>query len=82
MKKYFERLSDRSFDNLQRCFRELVRIIKIDNDNIKITFAFNVLMDAYTPITGTVIETRDYIARPENFYRQTFAFSKLTILTE
>ena len=82
VKKYFERLSDRSFDNLQRCFRELVRIIKIDNDHIKITFAFNVLMDAYTPITGTVIETRDYIARPENFYRQTFAFSKLTIQTE
>lgn len=82
VKKYAERLSDRSFDNLQRCFQELVRIIKIDNERVAITFSFNVLMDSYTPITGTVTETRDYIARPENFSKQTFAFSKLRISAE
>lgn len=82
VKNYAERLADRSFDNLQRCFQELIRVIKIDNDRIAVTFSFNILMDAYTPIMGTVIETRDYIARPENFSKQTFAFSKLRLKTE
>lgn len=78
-KKYVERFKDRSFENLQRCFNELIYGIRIDNDRIAVTISFHVLMEAHLPITGTVIETRDYIARPENFSRQTLLFSKLRI---
>lgn len=78
-KKYAERLKDRSFDNLQRCFKELISVVQINNETIATTINFNALIGAYLPITATVIENRDYVARPENFTKQTLTFSRLTV---
>ena len=78
-KKYYERFKDKSFANLQRLFNELIFGIQINHDKSAVTVSFHALMETYLPITGTVIETRDYIARPENFSRQTLLFSKLRI---
>ena len=79
VKNYVERLNSKAKDDLRETICELVNVIVIDNDKIEITINLHRLLNGIEPMHITVIEKRDYIARPENHYRQTFAFSKLAV---
>ena len=78
-KKFYNILKDRQFTTLQTAYRALISSIKVDNDKIKVALNLNVLLGSYLPITVTVIEKRDYIARPENLSLQSLAFSTLSV---
>lgn len=78
-KKFYNILKDRQFTTLQTSYRALISSIKVDNDKIKVALNLNVLLGSYLPITVTVIEKRDYIARPENLSLQSLAFSTLSV---
>jgi len=78
-RKYYNLLKDRQFTTLQTAYRELISSIKVDNETVKVALNLNVLLGSYLPITVTVIEKRDYIARPENLSLQSLAFSTLSV---
>ena len=79
VKNYIERLNAKSKDELRKAICELIHVIIIDNDKIEITINLHRLLGGTEPMHATIIEKRDYIARPENHYRQTFAFSELSV---
>ena len=78
-KQYYNTLKDRQFTALQQAYKELISSIKVDNDSVKVVLNLNVLLGSYLPIKITVIEKRDYIARPENLSLQSLAFSTLSV---
>ena len=78
-KAYVERLQSEIIEEKKEAIGELVRIITMDNDNIKITINLQRLLDGIEPILITIIEKRDYIARKENHSRQTLTFTQLSV---
>ena len=78
-KAYVERLQSEIIEEKKEAIGELVRIITMDNDNIKITVNLQRLLDGIEPILITIIEKRDYIARKENHSRQTLTFTQLSV---
>ena len=78
-KKFADMLKDEQFSSVQKAFNKLIHRIEIDNDWVETIINFNVLLDSHYPIVATVIEKRDYIARPENHFKRSLVFSTLTI---
>lgn len=72
-------LKSKQFDILQKVYRRMINVIKINNQTIETTLNFNVLLNSDSAITCTVIEKRDYVARPENHYLISYAFATLTV---
>ena len=77
--KYRERLRTTDKVEMRETIFELINTITVNNDNIEFVLNFHRLLNGYEPIHITIIEKRDHIARPENHYLQTFAFSKLSV---
>ena len=43
---------------------EIIHLITMDNNEIRITFNLQRLLDGFEPVPATVIEVRNYIAHP------------------
>ena len=71
----------RNFADLQKVYNKLIDTVIIDNDNIEVRFKMQVLLDSFEPILVSIIEKRDYIARPENHHRINYLFSQLAVKT-
>lgn len=78
-KKFADMLKDEQFSSVRQAFNKLVHRIEIDNDWVETIINFNVLLDSHYPISATVIEKRDIIARPENHSKRSLVFSTLTV---
>ena len=78
-KKFADMLKDEQFSSVRQAFNKLVHRIEIDNDWVETIINFNVLLDSHYPISATVIEKRDNIARPENHSKRSLVFSTLTV---
>ncbi|MBQ9355283.1 MAG: recombinase family protein [Clostridia bacterium] len=79
IKRIKERMIDRDFTELQKVYNELIQAVVIDNDNVEIRFKMQTLLDSFEPITVSIFEKRDNIARPENHHKITYTFSQLTV---
>ena len=58
---------------------KMIYRINIDNDYVKSIVNFQELLNSQFPILLTVIERRDFIARPENHYRRSLTFHSLNV---
>lgn len=78
-KEFAEILKGGEFTEMQSAYRKLISVIRINNDTVNTTVNLQVLLENHLPLYCTVIETRDFIARPENHHRQTLTFSQLKV---
>ena len=78
-KNFYNILKDKQFINLQETYRKLISSIKVDNETVQVVLKLNELLGSYIPITVTILERRDYIARHENLSLQSLAFSSLSV---
>ena len=76
---YRDRITTENGKALQATYREIIRLITMDNGEIRITFNLQRLLNGIEPIPATVIETRNYIARPNEHKHQTFEFGELRV---
>ena len=76
---YLQRLTSTDEKVLRETYREIIHLITMDNNEIRITFNLQRLLDGIEPIPATVIETRNYIARPNEHKHQTFEFGELRV---
>ena len=76
---YRDRITTENGKALQATYREIIRLITMDNGEIRITFNLQRLLDGIEPIPATVIETRNYIARPNEHKYQTLEFGELRV---
>ena len=63
----------------QRGLSKIIYQIRIDNDYVRTIVDFQEIIGSYLPIYATIMEKRDFIARPENHYRRSLTFPTLSV---
>ena len=76
---YLQRLKSTDDKELQETYREIIHLITMDNNEIRITFNLQRLLDGIEPVHATVIEVRNYIAHPNKHDLQALEFSELKV---
>ena len=71
---YLQRLTSTDEQVLRATYREIIHHITMDNNEIRITFNLQRLLDGFEPIPATVIEVRNHIAHPNKHDRQSLEF--------
>ena len=79
MDSYLQRLKSTDDSELKETYRELIHLITMDNNEIRITFNLQRLLDGFEPVPATVIEVRNYIAHPNKHDRQSLEFCELKV---
>ncbi len=76
---YLQRLTSTDEQVLRATYREIIHLITMDNNEIRITFNLQRLLDGFEPVPATVIEVRNYIAHPNKHDRQSLEFCELKV---
>ena len=76
---YLQRLKSTDDKELQETYREIIHLVSMDNNEIRITFNLQRLLDGIEPVHATVIEVRNYIAHPNKHDLQALEFSELKV---
>ncbi len=76
---YLQKLKSTDDKVLQATYREIIHLITMDNNEIRITFNLQRLLDCVEPIPATMIEARNHIAHPNKHDRQILEFSELSV---
>ncbi|MBO5411686.1 MAG: recombinase family protein [Clostridia bacterium] len=76
---YLDRIRMTSGKTSQVAYRELIHLITMDNNEIRITFNLQRLLDGIERIPATVIEVRNNIAHPNKHACQALEFCDLKV---
>ncbi len=78
-RSYWAILQSKDFPQVQKALRELIQVVRIDNDTVETTVQFQSFLGSHYPITATIIEVRDSIALLNEWDKRVYDFSKLTV---
>ena len=76
---YLQKLTSTDEQVLRETYREIIHLITMDNNEIRITFNLQRLLDGFEPVPATVIKVRNYIAHPNKHDRQSLEFCDLKV---
>ena len=79
MRTYRERMRNNKDVELRGVWIEIIRQIRIDNENIRVIVNLHKLLDSEQPITATILEKRDNVALQKCWKNLALTFPKLTV---